>query len=146
MRVQRHSGFGWMELITGVLLIVLAIITFANPRFALTGLVMIYGIAAVIMGISDIVLYVRMERYTGFGPTVSLITGILSVMCGMMLLIYPGTGGKPPGFPEYSATFFRILIIEFATFFLPHHTISATFLQKGILRLKIICIPNGTFI
>ena len=51
-----------------------------------------YGIMAVIMGITDIFLYIRIERYTGFGPVISLISGTLSVMAGLMLLVYPTAG------------------------------------------------------
>ena len=55
-------------------------------------MVFVYGIAAIITGVSDIILYVQAERYTGFGPVISLISGILSVMSGIMLLVYPGAG------------------------------------------------------
>ncbi len=89
--MRRRSGFGWLELATGILLIVLGIWTFRNPDRALNGLAYAYGIAAVIMGVVDILLYIRVERYTGFGPVVSLISGILSVMSGMMLMLYPRT-------------------------------------------------------
>ena len=37
-------------------------------------------------------MYIQVERYTGFGPYLSLIPGILSIMSGVMLLIYPGAG------------------------------------------------------
>ena len=47
---------------------------------------------AVIMGIGDILLYIRMERFIGFGPVISLISGIVSVMAGIMLVVYPGAG------------------------------------------------------
>ena len=36
--MRRLSGFGWLELVIGILLIVLGVFTFANPGFALTGL------------------------------------------------------------------------------------------------------------
>ena len=55
-------------------------------------LVLLYGLLAVLTGIADILFYVKMERYTGFGPILSLISGILSVMAGVMLLVYPGAG------------------------------------------------------
>lgn len=71
--MRRRSGFGWLELIIGILLIVLGIWTFVDPRNALTGMVFVYGIAAIITGVSDIILYVQAERYTGFGPVISLI-------------------------------------------------------------------------
>ena len=81
-----------MELIIGILLILLGVFTFIRPGSMLTGIVVIYGVIAIITGIQDIIAYVRVERYTGFGPTLSLISGILSVMCGVMLLIYPNAG------------------------------------------------------
>ncbi|HIS00209.1 MAG TPA: DUF308 domain-containing protein [Candidatus Excrementavichristensenella intestinipullorum] len=90
--MRRRSGFGWLELFTGILLIALGAWVFVNPGHALTSMVFAYGIAAVIMGVLDIVLYVQVERYTGFGPVVSLISGILSVMSGMLLLLYPQAG------------------------------------------------------
>ena len=90
--MRRRSGFGWMECIEGVLLLGLGSYTFAQPDRALTGFIIMYGIVAVTMGIADILLYVRVERFTGFGPIVSLISGALSVMTGVMLLVYPNAG------------------------------------------------------
>ena len=90
--MRRHSGFGWLELVIGILLIALGILAFAKPDLALTSLVFAYGVAAAVMGVADIILFIQVERYTGFGPILSLISGVLSVMSGMMLLVYPGTG------------------------------------------------------
>ena len=91
--MKNRSGFGWLELVEGILLILLGSYTFVRPDRALTGFIVLYGIVAVIMGIADILLYVRVERYTGFGPVISLISGTLSVMSGIMLLVYPTAGG-----------------------------------------------------
>ena len=88
--MNKRSGFGWLELIIGILLILLGIFTLVSPGHALTGVIIIYGLLAVVTGIADIVFYVKMEQHTGFGPTVSLISGLLSVMAGVMLLVYPG--------------------------------------------------------
>lgn len=90
--MKGRSGFGWLEFIEGILLILLGGYTFVRPDNALTGFIVLYGVVAVIMGIADILLYVRVERYTGFGPIVSLISGTLSVMSGVMLLVYPNAG------------------------------------------------------
>ena len=90
--MRRRSGYGWFELIIGIMLVVLGIFTFIRPGSTLTGIVILYGLVAVITGISDLILYVRTERYTGFGPAVSLISGIFSIMAGVMLLVYPGAG------------------------------------------------------
>ncbi len=91
--MKGRSVFGWLGLAEGILLILLGVATYARPESAIAGFVMLYGIMAIVVGIIDILLYVRMERYTGFGPVVSLISGILSVMTGLMLLVYP-TAGK----------------------------------------------------
>ena len=90
--MKRRSGFGWLELIEGILLIVLGCYTFARPDRALTGFIVVYGIFAVAMGVADILLYVRIAHFTGFGPIVSLLSGTLSVMAGVMLLVYPMPG------------------------------------------------------
>ena len=78
--MRRRSGFGWFELFIGILLIALGVWVFVNPSHALTGMAFAYGIAAVIMGVLDIVLYARVERYTGWGPVVSLIS-VSSALC-----------------------------------------------------------------
>lgn len=88
--MRRRSGFGWMELIIGILLIIFGMVTFVRPGTALTGVIIVYGLIAVFTGIADIIFYVKMERHMGFGPTVSLVSGILSVLAGFMMLVYPG--------------------------------------------------------
>ena len=90
--MKKRSGFGWLEFIEGALLILLGGYTLLRPNHALTALIMIYGAFAVIMGVADILLYIRAERYTGFGPVLALISGMLSVMTGLMLLVYPNAG------------------------------------------------------
>lgn len=90
--MRNRSRSSWMKFFLGILLIILGIYSFVRPDNTLTGIVIICGIVAIITGISDIMFYVRIDRYTGFGPAVALVTGVLSVMSGFMLLVYPGTG------------------------------------------------------
>ena len=90
--MRRRSGFGWLELVIGIVLIGLGVLAFARPDLALTGLVFAYGVAAVVMGVADLILFIQVERYTGFGPMLSLVSGVLSVMSGLMLAAFPGTG------------------------------------------------------
>ena len=84
--MRDRSGFGWLALIVSILLVLLGIATFIWPEAALESFVMVYGVFAVATGIMDIVFYARVERHTGFGPMTALVSGILSVMCGFMLL------------------------------------------------------------
>lgn len=90
--MRRHSRYGWLELIEGILLVILGFLTLIHPGEILRWAVIIYGIMAVITGITDIVFYAKTERYIGFGPTIALITGILGLLAGLMLLVYPDAG------------------------------------------------------
>lgn len=89
---EKRSGYGWFELIIGILLIILGIATFFHPERTLTVIVIFCGILAMATGISDIVFYVKAARFTGFGPMLSLITGVFSIVVGSMLLMYPSAG------------------------------------------------------
>ncbi len=88
----RFSGFRIINLIVGTAMIALGILTFSDPAVALSGLLAAYGIAAIAIGVIDVITYIRIERFTGFGPVISLIMGILGVMSGIMLFAYPNAG------------------------------------------------------
>ena len=105
--LRNQSGFGWMELIIGILLIILGILSIVRPGTVLTWAVVIYGVFALVTGIEDIIFYIKMSQHTGFGPTISLITGVLSIMVGGMLLVHP-----------YAGT--RIVAILFPIWFIAH--------------------------
>ena len=90
--MKKRSVFGWLELVLGIALVFFGVFVMARTDTALTGLVILYGLTAVVTGVMDIVLYVKTERYIGFAPTLSLVAGILSVMAGIMLLVYPDAG------------------------------------------------------
>ena len=90
--MKRNIHIDWGEIAVGVLYIVLGIYTLTRPDTVLKGIIIVCGVLAVVMGICDIVSYVRLANFTGFGPMLSLIMGIMSVMCGIMLLAYPNAG------------------------------------------------------
>lgn len=85
--MKRKTEFNWLELLVGIIFILIGIYTFMNPGLTLTGFVIAYGILAVISGIADIAFYVQLDRHTGFGPTASLLMGILNVLLGFFLII-----------------------------------------------------------
>ena len=53
--MRQRSSYGWLELIVGILLTVLGIYSFFRPVDYLTTLIVIYGVAALVTGIADIV-------------------------------------------------------------------------------------------
>ena len=46
--MRRYTGFGWLELVVGVLLIILGIATLIKPGSVLTGVIVVYGIIALL--------------------------------------------------------------------------------------------------
>ena len=58
--MKRKNRFGWSELIVGVLLVLLGAASFVWPESTLTGAIVVYGVIAILMGIEDIVVYVRL--------------------------------------------------------------------------------------
>ncbi len=90
--MRRRSGLGWLELIVGAVLIALGLFTLFRLNKAITGAVVLYGIIAVVTGVSDIAFYVKMERRTGFGRSVSLVTVIFQLRVGVLLVFLPGAG------------------------------------------------------
>ena len=90
--MYKSRGFGVFELIVSILLIVLGVYTLSRPGVALESAVIVYGILAIAMGVFDIVVYVKLERRTGFGPVISLVTGIISILAGVMILLEPVAG------------------------------------------------------
>ena len=66
--MRRYTGFGWLELVVGVLLIILGIATLIKPGSVLTGVIVVYGIIALLTGIDDIIFYAKMEQHMGLDP------------------------------------------------------------------------------
>lgn len=87
-----HRRVNWWEFFVGILLIILGITSLFHPSLTATGVMYAYGITGIIVGIADILLYIRVNRFTGFGPIVSLCAGALSVMSGVVILVNPEAG------------------------------------------------------
>lgn len=76
--MKRHTGYGWLELIEGILLIILGALAIASPGGILRWITIFYGVMAIVTGITDIIFYAKSERYIGFAPCVSLAAGVIS--------------------------------------------------------------------
>ena len=78
--MYKSKGFGALGLVISILLIISGAITLTRPSTALASAAVIYGILAIVIGVMDIAVYVKLERRTGFGPVTSLVTGIISLI------------------------------------------------------------------
>ena len=63
--MNRRSDIGWFELIVGIILIIFGVVIMRQPVGVLTWIVILCGVLAILSGIGDIVLYVKMEHFTG---------------------------------------------------------------------------------
>lgn len=90
--MSKRSKFGWLDFLVGLGLLALGIYTFIHPQIALSGIIVVYSVLAIVSGIADIVFYVRLKSNTGFGAAISLVGGILSILVGFMLLLNPVLG------------------------------------------------------
>ena len=86
------KNFGWLELILGALFVALGVYTFMNPGIALSWIVVFYSIVAIANGVVNIVFYFKFRRHTGRGPLISLISGIISALMGIVFLFNPFLG------------------------------------------------------
>lgn len=85
MKPSRLLGF--LDLALGGALFLSGIYVLSHPREGLAGVTLFYGILAVGTGIVDLIFYFKIERRTGFGPAAALVTGILSLLAGILLLL-----------------------------------------------------------
>lgn len=90
--MEKRSKFGWFLLVVGILLAVLGVYTLGNPQGAVKGVVVIYGIAAIISGIVDILFYSKLEKRVGFAPSALMVSGIVDLIVGVLLLFNLGAG------------------------------------------------------
>lgn len=83
---SRARSFDWMSLLTGILFILVAILTFQSPETGLRGLVIYYATTAIISGIFSLFVRNRVRQLTDGRITTVLVFGILEILMGVILL------------------------------------------------------------
>ncbi|WP_461225965.1 HdeD family acid-resistance protein [Lacticaseibacillus suihuaensis] len=83
---QAHFGFDWGEFITGIALIIAAVVMFRNPGATLLTLTFIFAIIAIIRGIATLAGFNKLREYTGKKSWLSLLAGVLDIGLGVVFL------------------------------------------------------------
>ena len=77
--MRKHSLFIYFELLLGIILFIAGVMSFIAPVDSLYFFSVLFGIIVILYGVTDVIVYIRLERYTAFAPMLSLISGILQV-------------------------------------------------------------------
>ncbi|HLZ63280.1 MAG TPA: HdeD family acid-resistance protein [Ktedonosporobacter sp.] len=85
---QMIGNFRTMFLFRGFAAILFGILTLVWPRLSLTVLVIMFGVFAVISGISAVAFALRNREEQGWGFL--LFEGILGILAGVVALVWPG--------------------------------------------------------
>lgn len=87
-----HAPDWWLLLGFGVVSIVAGVLAVLRPGLAALALVLIIGVNALITGILDIVLAVRLRSHGRAGVWLLLASGIASIIFGTILVVLPTVG------------------------------------------------------
>lgn len=82
----------WVALLVGgVLSVLIGVLTFMRP--GVTGLVLLYFIAAwaIVIGLSEVAAGIRLRKVIT-GEWLLVLSGVLSVVFGLALMVFPGAG------------------------------------------------------
>lgn len=90
LRLARHHGRSTALLVEGVLNIVIGVIVFVWPGQALVALIYLIAIWAIVTGIVLIGAGMALVRLSG--EVLLVVSGILSILLGIILLVQPAVG------------------------------------------------------
>src|SRR2546422_10154605 len=82
------GNFRTMFLFRGIVAILFGILTLVWPKLSLTALVLLFGVFAVVSGITAVVAALRTTSEPGWG--LLLFEGILGILAGVVALVWPG--------------------------------------------------------
>ncbi len=89
---KRQWGFDWSELITGIIFLIAAYFVTVAPRLALSSIVIIFAISAIVRGVTTLSSYQAMRETIGQLARVSLVIAILDIVIGFIFLAHIATG------------------------------------------------------
>ena len=85
---QLIGNFRTMFLFRGIAAVLFGVLTLVWPKLSLTVLVLVFGVFAVISGITAVVAALRSTDIPGWG--LLLFEGILGILVGAIALVFPG--------------------------------------------------------
>lgn len=84
---QTHFGFDWGEFITGIALLIAAVVMLRHPNAAILTLTFIFAIIAIIRGIATLAGFNKLHELTGGLAWVSGVAGVFDIILGILFLL-----------------------------------------------------------
>lgn len=90
LRLARHHGRSTALLVEGILNLLIGVIVFVWPEQALVALIYLIAIWAIVSGIVLVTAGMALVRLSG--ELLLVVSGILSILLGIILLVHPAVG------------------------------------------------------
>lgn len=83
---RTHFGFDWGELLTGVALLIGAIVMWRHPSATLMTLSFIFALVTIMRGITILAAFPKLRQFTGNLALISALAGVFDLILGGMFL------------------------------------------------------------
>ncbi|MES2740332.1 MAG: HdeD family acid-resistance protein [Pseudomonadota bacterium] len=91
LRHRQSDRNWWLLMVLGLVSVAAGVLAVMRPALAALALVMVIGANAMVTGVLEIVLAVRVRNHVQ-GEWLLVLSGAVSLVFGAMLLLYPGAG------------------------------------------------------
>ena len=88
---RKHGGDWWALLLLGICGLAVGILTILNPLLTTFALIVMIGVNALISGVFDIVLAIRLRKAIA-GEWLLVLNAIISIAFGILILLFPAAG------------------------------------------------------
>lgn len=89
MITKNENGFGWGSLLLAVLFFIAGWTALNNPLTTLIALGLMYGITAIVQGVSVLMYYFELEKVLPGNPWYLILIGVLDLLVGLYLVFNP---------------------------------------------------------
>jgi uncharacterized membrane protein HdeD (DUF308 family) len=91
--LERLTGHWWLVALRGFLALVFGVIALAWPRITLLALVFVFGIYAIVDGVTSLYSAITRRYLRGEDRAWLVLQGILGIVVGVLVFVWPGITG-----------------------------------------------------
>ncbi|KAB8057663.1 HdeD family acid-resistance protein [Janthinobacterium sp. FT14W] len=88
---RKHGGDWWALLLLGICGLAVGILTIVYPLLTTFALIVMIGVNALVSGVFDIVLAVRLRKVIR-GEWLLVLNAVISILFGILILVFPAAG------------------------------------------------------